>query len=462
MKKRPGLRQELSPDQLARTILRYARRSLGRMVPPLMSALYLLQDAPVEDPVPMGTNGIRLFYQPEALVQLFRQDPAAPAWQLLHLACHCLLGHLPKRSGYPDQEVFDQAADLAAAELSCCLCPRLAPEAVEEYFDRARRFPRGAPPSGSLEQRIRALTVLRRERPLRWSDSGPCAVDDHGLWSAAGDARIGILGGETLPPADRHAADRAWQEAAAELAGALCPQADGAGAESGAFGLGGRQWGTAAGMLRQRFAPAGGETDTPYEELLRRLLRPREVCRESPEHFDPIWYRAGLELLGAPLLEPGEEDETPSPERLVVAMDTSGSCSGEVMERFLTETAALFRALGPRWRGTVWLLQCDAELQDVRAVTGPEDWEAIRAALTVSGFGRTDFRPVFQWAEELEEREGPVRGLIYLTDAWGVFPEEAPDFPVYLVLAADGCGLSPEIPPWCETIPLDPLAGDRI
>lgn len=461
MKKQTGQKQ--SPEQAAKLILQHARRSLGRMVPPLMPALYLLQDAPVEEPVPMGTNGLRLFYQPEALVQLFRQDPAAPAWQLLHLACHCLLGHLPKRSGYPEaEEVFDQAADLAAAELSLCLCPRLAPEAVQEYFDLDSQFPRGAPPSGSLEQRIRALTVLRRERPLRWSDSGPCAVDNHGLWNAAGDARIGFLGGVPLPPADRQASDRAWQETAAELAGALDARIDRDSLERGAPDPGERQWGAAAGMLRQRFAPADGETDTPYEELLRRLLRPREVCRESLEHFDPIWYRAGLDLLGAPLLELGEEDETPSPERLVIALDTSSSCSGEVMERFLTETAALFRTLGSRWRGTVWLLQCDAELQDARAVTGPRDWEAIQAALTVSGFGGTDFRPVFQWAEELEAREGPVRGLIYLTDGWGVFPEEAPDFPVYLVLAADRCGLAPGIPSWCETIPLIPLAGGRI
>ena len=457
MKKRTGQKQ--ASEETARTILQHTRRSLGRMVPPLMPALYLLEDTPVEGPGPMGTNGTRLFYQPEALVQLFRQDPAAPAWQLLHLASHCLLGHLPKRTGYPEAEaVFDQAADMAAAELSLCLCPRLAPEAVQEYFDLDSQFPRGAPPPGSLEQRIRALAVLRRERPLRWSDSGPCAVDDHGLWSAAG---TGAPGGGPLSPADRQAADHAWQEAAAELAGSLDARADGEGSERGAPVPGGRQWGTAAGILRQRFAPASGETDTPYEELLRRLLRPREVCRESPERFDPIWYRAGLDLLGAPLLEPGEEDETPSPERLVVALDTSGSCEGEIMERFLIETAAIFRALGSRWRGTVWLLQCDVELQDVRAVTGPEDWEAIQDDLTVSGFGGTDFRPVFQWAETLEAREGPVRGLIYLTDSWGVFPEEAPDFPVYLVLTTDRCGLSPDIPSWCETVPLSPLAGGR-
>ena len=110
----------------------------------------------------------------------------------------------------------------------------------------------------------------------------------------------------------------------------------------------------------------------------------------------------------------------------------------------------------------MWLLQCDAELQDVRAVTGPEDWETIQADPAASGFGGTDFRPVFQWAEELEAREGPVRGLIYLTDAFGVFPEKPPDFPVYLVLATDRCGLAPDIPSWCETVPLSPLAGGRI
>jgi predicted metal-dependent peptidase len=45
----------------------------------------------------------------------------------------------------------------------------------------------------------------------------------------------------------------------------------------------------------------------------------------------------------------------------------------------------------------------------------------------VKGGGGTDFRPAFKW---MEENDVVPDVLLYLTDGYGTFPEEAPEYPV--------------------------------
>jgi len=62
---------------------------------------------------------------------------------------------------------------------------------------------------------------------------------------------------------------------------------------------------------------------------------------------------------------------------------------------------------------------------------------------------------VFERVEELRQ-DGTlprVRGLIYLSDGYGSFPEEQPDYPVAFLLEDDEDGWSdPSIPEWVEAL----------
>ena len=57
------------------------------------------------------------------------------------------------------------------------------------------------------------------------------------------------------------------------------------------------------------------------------------------DSFDYIFYNFGMEQYGnLPLIEPLEYKEVNRLEELVIAIDTSGSCSKELVRRFLGET----------------------------------------------------------------------------------------------------------------------------
>ncbi len=69
----------------------------------------------------------------------------------------------------------------------------------------------------------------------------------------------------------------------------------------------------------------------------------------------------------------------------------------------------------------------------------------------LEGFGSTDFRPVFAYVDraiESGEFEN-LRGLIYFTDGYGVFPEHKPayDYDTAFVFLEDDYE-KPATPPW--------------
>ena len=167
----------------------------------------------------------------------------------------------------------------------------------------------------------------------------------------------------------------------------------------------------------------------------------------------------GLRLYGdLPLVEPSELTEAPAPIELVIALDTSGSCRGELCRRFLRETLGLLQQLTDnRRRFRVLLLQCDDEIQDQRLLETPEELEALRHGVKLRGFGGTDFSPVFQRVRELRQSGvlGDVQCLLYFTDGYGAFPQEAPDYPACFLLSAPGkddpvADLYGALPSWAE------------
>lgn len=57
------------------------------------------------------------------------------------------------------------------------------------------------------------------------------------------------------------------------------------------------------------------------------------------DSFDYSFYSYGLRLYGnMPLIEPQEWKETKKIEDFVIVIDTSMSCSGELVQKFLEET----------------------------------------------------------------------------------------------------------------------------
>ncbi len=103
----------------------------------------------------------------------------------------------------------------------------------------------------------------------------------------------------------------------------------------------------------------------------------REEVELDTESFDYIFYSFGMEHYGnIPLIEPLEYKEVNRLEELVIAIDTSGSCSGETVQRFLGETYWILSEKENFFsRMKVYLVQCDCFIQDVDVIHSEEEWK---------------------------------------------------------------------------------------
>lgn len=171
-----------------------------------------------------------------------------------------------------------------------------------------------------------------------------------------------------------------------------------------------------------------------YAAFLRRFLCTDEVAAVDPDSIDRIWYHVGLEQLGdIPIIEPDELREDSDRLSPAVALDTSGSCCGEVMKNFLRELMSILQSFPAL---CVTLLQCDTKIRRVHQLTSEDDVEELFRSFRMCGGGGTDFRPVFSYLDEQFERgeKAPFRGLLYLSDGCGSFPAKAPEYPTAFLL----------------------------
>lgn len=188
---------------------------------------------------------------------------------------------------------------------------------------------------------------------------------------------------------------------------------------------------------RQELLELRKEGQYDFRRYLRRFASVREELQTDEESFDYAWYLQGLARYGnMPLIEPLEYMDACKVEELVIAIDTSGSCSLGVVRRFLEETRKLLTQRENFFRRmNVHIIQCDSMIQQHRVISCIEEWRQYEGELTVEGRGGTDFTPVFSFVEKLRE-EGALkklRGLLYFTDGEGVYPRKPTDYETVFV-----------------------------
>ena len=188
-----------------------------------------------------------------------------------------------------------------------------------------------------------------------------------------------------------------------------------------------------------------------YTEFLRRFGAQNEVMQLSDEAFDLIYYTYGLKTYGnIPLIEPLEYREDKRIREFVIAIDTSGSVQGEIVQSFLQRTCDVLRQSGSfTTQVVIYLIQCDAEVQSVERLTSLDQLDELIPRLKLRGFGGTDFRPVFDYVDKLVEQRTltELNGLIYFTDGVGTYPEKAPAYKTAFIFNRDDF-ISPNVPSW--------------
>ena len=104
----------------------------------------------------------------------------------------------------------------------------------------------------------------------------------------------------------------------------------------------------------------------------------------------------------------------------------------------------------------VHIIQCDHEVQRDTKITGADDLDYFLKNEKLTGFGSTDFRPVFTHVEELLNKGEfeNLKGLVYFTDGYGVYPQKMPPYDVMFVFLDNG-DEGPDVPPWAVKVLLD-------
>jgi len=195
-----------------------------------------------------------------------------------------------------------------------------------------------------------------------------------------------------------------------------------------------------------------------YADILERFAQTGEELIVNDDEFDYVYYTYGLNMYGnMPLVEPLEYAEVKKVKEFVIALDTSSSCRGKVVQGFLQRTYDILKKSGSFFnRVNVHIIECDATIQEDIKITSDEDFDDFIKNGKLTGFGATDFRPVFAYVEQLKQ-EGEfenLKGLIYFTDGYGVYPERMPDYDVIFAFLDEDEHRAP-VPNWAMKVIID-------
>lgn len=373
-----------------------------------------------------ATDGKNCYYDPLFVLQVYQKEPKSVARSYLHLLLHCVFSHSFQYDKL-EADLWDLAADIA----------------VENVILELKL------PSVSLEQDevcLRKLQVLQEdagaltaERIYRYFKNNPPTAsereeltklfcrDVHTLWK---------------PKEELEMTMEQWKKISERIKAELKSFTKArAGAETLEKNL--------EETTRDRY---------DYSEILRRFTVTGEDITVNDEEFDTIYYTYGLQHYGnLPLIEPLEYKEVHKVKEFVIALDTSASCRGAIVKAFLQKTYSILKGSENFFHKiNVHIIQCDSEVQSDTKITGDEDFEKFVKYGKLNGFGATDFRPVFSYVEELRaqgEFEN-LKGLIYFTDGYGIYPERMPDYDVIFAFLDEDENRAP-VPPWSMKVVLE-------
>ncbi|MCI8833858.1 MAG: metallopeptidase [Ruminococcus sp.] len=408
---------------------------------------------------PFGTDGAVIFFHPQQLGGLYRQNRILVNRGYLHMVYHCIFRHmwknypltsdLPLPSGEQTKDtslplpLTDQNDPLdLSARLWNLSCDIAVEHLIDENFHRSVRFSRSLPRRETyrkLEQEKKTLHAERIFRLLvRWNLpekdllrlEQEFYVDDHQYWeNHQPDSK----------PDSNFSVQKKWQKINEQMETDLETFSRETAEKSGD-------------LLGQLKIETREQQD--YREFLRKFSVLREEPEIDPDTFDYTFYSYGLSLYGnMPLIEPLETKEVNKIAEFVIVIDTSMSCSGDLVHRFLEETCTILSESESFFhKVNVHILQCDETVQSDVKITCRKDLLEYMEHLTLYGEGGTDFRPAFAYVDEMirQKEFQNLRGLLYFTDGYGIYPQKMPSYQtVFVFMQEDEQDV--DVPAWAMT-----------
>ena len=381
----------------------------------------------------VGTDGYRIRYNPYYLMDLYRKNRVFVNRAYLHMVLHCVFRHLMKRENR-EPTYWNLACDIAIESIIDSLYHRSIriPKSYirQEYYKRLNKSLKVLTAEGIYKNFMEDLLTERELRILQKEFT----VDDHCFWPTPdqqNQPQMQMLNDKWKDISEKTQTNmETFARDAAQDAEVLLQQVQ---VEN-----------------RERYQ---------YRDFLRKFAVLREEVRVDPDTFDSIFYTYGLQLYGnMPLIEPQEFRESVKVEEFIIAIDTSMSCSGELVKIFLEETYSVLRETESFFQKVnIHIIQCDDAVRADKKITSEKELKAYMEEFELRGNGGTDFRPVFAHVDELLEQGAfrRLKGLIYFTDGCGTFPNRRPPYDTAFVFMQDEYD-DTHVPPWAIKLILEP------
>lgn len=454
---------------IAEEILHQSRNALCSHIHSLVLGTSRLCFAPV-DKYNAFTDGSSFFYNPENICKRFLNDKNSVNRLVLHSLLHCVLLH-PFNTAFKDKELWNLSCDIS---VECAInkwnisCTQSQKSKAQENFIKQYLC---------LEKNLTAENVYysllgMNKQEVLWG-AELFADDNHNAWynrvngafaESSDDTQLIELhsiykradetGGNTVSGKEEtftqtvnsSAEDeqKAWREIASHIA-----------KESQSA----KHLGYTSGTDVQLFE-AVSRKKYDYGTILKKLLAVNETMEINDDEFDYIFYTYGLKLYdNMPIIEPLEYAENNKIKKLFIAIDTSGSVKGDIVRGFMEKTYGILKSADYFFnKCEIHILQCDSQIQDVCVVHNEQELENYIENVSLKGFGGTDFRPVFQYVNDICRNSGygEVNGLIYFTDGDGVYPADMPKFKTLFAIYDNGFDKT-RLPVWGTAVYIDKL-----
>ena len=373
---------------------------------------------------PFGTDGRNIFYHPQLLGGMYRRNRIQVNRGYLHMVYHCIFRHIVKTV---NGNVWELSCDIAVEHLVDANYHRSA-RASKSLLRREtyRRLEQEA--NGKVLNAERIFKILQGwnlgEKELEKLEQ-EFYVDDHRYWESQKPNR------QPDPILNQK-----WQDINEQMETDLETFSKEASQENGDF----------IGQIKIE-----NRERHDYKSFLRKFSVFREEMGIAPDSFDYNFYSYGLSLYGnMPLIEPQETKEVKKIEEFAIVIDTSMSCSGKLVQKFLEETYSVLKEKESFFKKiNVHIIQCDEQVHSDCKITSEEELKEFMEHMELYGQGGTDFRPAFEYVEQLvrEKEFHDLRGLIYFTDGYGIYPNRMPPFKTAFVFMQEDY-TDEDVPVW--------------
>lgn len=424
----------------------------------------------------VGTDGEKILYNPNYLVRLYRDDMVLINRGYLHMLFHCLFCHMMYKDA-KDEEVWNIACDIAVESLVDELNYRCVKLTVSDYRNEVYEY---------LKEHLHVLTAegiyhVLNEKKLSFKERKELEKEfkfcDHTIWERLKENERDDASSEDRDTSNNKA-DRNDNSGSGKKDGKKEEKEQNNSTDEDNLDKSSikseektdknqnhsrdvekqlkENWEYISEKVQSNLETIFLEEDAKglakalhverrehydYKEFLRKFAVRSEEIQVDMDSFDYVYYHYGLTYYdNMPFIEPLEYKDETLIREFVIVIDTSASCSGPLIKKFIEES---YKILTDRQsfakKVNIYMIQCDDRVQDVKKITNEDELQEYIDHFESKGYGETDFRPAFTYINKLvEEKEfHDLKGVLYFTDGEGIYPVKRPKYDTAFVFVDD-------------------------